>query len=171
MPKDLTQERLKEIVNYDPDTGIMTWRKMRPGFCVIGRAVGTENSLGYLVCTIDGAQRRVHRLAWLYSYGIWPSKEIDHINNIRNDNRLVNLRDVSRSVNNQNRTQPNKRNKTGILGVSIASATGKFHATIRLGGKTINLGGFDNAESARAAYLDAKQKYHTPRTAYLARSA
>ena len=103
----VTQERLKEVLDYNPKTGIFTKN---------GKIAGTTNSNGYIVIGIDIHRIMAHRLAWLYIYGEEPNV-IDHINRIRNDNSITNLRNVDCAINSKNMKQ-NKNNKTGIVGVS-----------------------------------------------------
>jgi hypothetical protein len=89
---ELTQERLKELLHYDPETGIFTNLTQRGGHAKKGAVAGTKNSIGYVCIRIDYDQYRAHRLAWLYVYGEFPEKFIDHMNEIRDDNRIINLR-------------------------------------------------------------------------------
>lgn len=152
-------DRLKEILRYEPDTGVFYWLKSNSNVAPIGAIAGIGvNNHGYRQISIDGRQYRAHRLAWFYSFGKWPMN-IDHINGIRHDNRLVNLRDVTTSVNNQNRRIPQKNNSTGFLGVSLRSC-GKFQAEIRVGGVKKYLGTFKTAEAAHEAYVLAKRDLH-----------
>ena len=99
------------------------------------------------------------RLAWFYVYGKWPEYEIDHINGIRSDDRIINLRDVNTKINRENRHFPDKDNRAGFLGVSIAPS-GRYKAQIGNNKKMIRLGTFDTPEAAHLAYLNAKRKLH-----------
>jgi HNH endonuclease/AP2 domain len=98
-------------------------------------------------------------VAWLIVYGAWPSKNIDHINGVKTDNRIANLRDVSQSINGENRAAPRKSTRSGFLGVT-KDKDGKFRAQISVGGKNTHLGVFAVAEEAFAAYLSAKRRLH-----------
>lgn len=98
----LTAERLRELLTYDPETGEFRWRYTR-GCRARGQIAGTVTCLGYLTIAIDGRKYKAHRLAWLHVHGEWPYPEIDHINRIKLDNRLVNLRRATRAENNANR--------------------------------------------------------------------
>lgn len=100
---NLTQARLKEILHYDPDTGIFTRRLDRGPNAPKDSVAGTPDKNGYIVIKVDFTQYKAHRLAWLYIYGVWPNNQIDHINHIVDDNRIVNLRDVTNSENQANR--------------------------------------------------------------------
>lgn len=156
----LTADALREHLLYDPDTGIFT-RKASYGKWLSGSIAGSLDSMGYIKISVDHYVTRAHRLAWLYVYGKWPEFEIDHINRIRHDNRIVNLRDVNRATNTHN-TQVS-RGKTGYLGVS-KMRNGKFRARIT---KTINgkvtdfhVGTFTNPEDAHKAYILKKRQIH-----------
>jgi hypothetical protein len=104
----LTAERVRELLEYDADTGILRWR-VRRGTVVSGRIAGHLDAKGYMALGIDGRLYRLHRVVWLHVYGAWPTQEIDHINRVRHDNRLANLRDVSRLVNARNKGTPTAR--------------------------------------------------------------
>src|SRR5712664_3026918 len=123
----LTAERLRELLNYDPETGIFRWDVVRRG-CGIGKEAGTSVSAGYRQISIDRRAYSEHRLARLYVHGHWPLDEIDHINGVRDDNRLSNLRQATRSENAQNQRRAQSRSKIGILGVTLHR--GKFQAQI-----------------------------------------
>lgn len=153
-------ERLKEVINYNPDTGEFVWIKPRRPGMPVGNAAGTlKNSDGYLNVKIDNRLYRGHRLAWLYVYGVWPAGQIDHINGVRADNRIANLRDVSSKENTHNQRTAHRGSKSGVLGVTV-KPNGKFVADIRHNGKKKHLGYFSTAEDAHAAYVKAKREFH-----------
>lgn len=153
----LTQERLKEALHYNPETGIFTWLISTSNRAKVGDVAGSYCTHGYRRVRIDGKAHRSHRLAWLYVYGEFPKQDIDHINRVTDDNRIANLRDVSTSVNVQNRKTSTTK-KSGFLGVRQDGK--KFAATIRVNGETIYIGRFGTAAEAYIAYLSAKRKYH-----------
>lgn len=155
--KELTAERLREVLDYDPDTGVFT-RKVRTGNVKIGDVAGSFNGKGYIRIGIDGRLHRAHRLAWLYVTGEWPKDQIDHINGDRGDNRLANLREVNNAENQHNLRKARADNTTGFLGVS--PRYGKFRAYIMVDGKNKHLGCFPTPEAAHAAYLEAKRGLH-----------
>ncbi len=158
--RELTQEVLKSLLTYDPETGNFFWsvksgRKIRTG-----RLAGNRNCNGYLVVGVKGKKYMCHRLAWLYVYGKWPTHLIDHINRVRTDNRISNLREVLPVQNSQNRN-PDPKNKSGLRGVCWGKKEKKWRSQIKHAGEKIHLGVFDDKFEAYAAYLEAARKYHT----------
>lgn len=155
---DLTAQRLRELLHYDPETGVFTWRVACRGTAA-GDVAGCVIDGGYIRITIDKRFHRSHRLAWLYMTGTWPANDIDHIDGNPSNNALANLRDVTRSVNLQNRRAAMGHNTTsGVLGVS--SKRNKWRARIKVDGRHVSLGHFDTIEEAQAAYLEAKRAHH-----------
>lgn len=154
---ELTAERLRCLLDYDPATGHFTRKVGRQG-AGQGERAGCLRFGGYIQIGIDGRKYRAHRLAWLYVTGEWPKGEIDHINGDPADNRILNLRDVPNIVNQQNRSRPMKRNVTGFLGVSAWK--GRYKAAIHAAGRDRHLGTFDTPEEAHAAYVGAKRVLH-----------
>ena len=153
---ELTVERLKELVSYDPDTGIFQWAMARRK-CRKGDAAGCRMTNGYIGIRIDNVLHNAHRLAWLYTHGVWPTDQIDHVNNDRADNRLVNLREATNIANSHNRRK-STRNTSGFTGVRRENS--KWQASIKVNYKAIRLGLFDTPEEASAAYQEAKQRLH-----------
>jgi len=154
----LTQETLKEVLHYDCETGVFTWAINIYRKKTKGKIAGTKDKEGYMQIMIKRKTYRAHRLAWLYVYGSFPSKEIDHINCIPSDNRIVNLREASREENQQNKKNAQKNNKSGFLGVSKSGNV--WRATIYLNGKRYSLGFFKSPELAHNAYIQAKRTMH-----------
>ena len=109
----ITQEELKRILNYDPETGLWTWLISR-GRAIAGNIAGSYSTLGYLYIKIDGQSYIGARLAWLYMTGEWPEDEIDHINRIPSDDRWVNIRMVDRTGNTQNRVMVGVSGAPGV---------------------------------------------------------
>jgi len=147
----VTLERAKELLNYDPTSGVLTWKKANSNRVKVGAVAGTLDSNGYITIGIDGVHVKGHWLAWLFVYRQAPSADIDHINRIRNDNRISNLRLATRSENNANRPALAK-SKSGIKGVSWDKEKRKWAAFIRKDYKTIALGRFNKIEDAAEAY-------------------
>ena len=153
----LTQSRLKELFDYFPDTGIFV-RKVNRAATKKGDITGCL-SQGYYRIRIDRVLYLSHRLAWLYVYGDMP-EFVDHINRITTDNRIANLRSVTKSQNQQNHGIA-KHNKSGYVGVSWDKERNKWFACIRYNKKTIPLGRYADVEMAHKAYQQAASKYHT----------
>ena len=151
-------ERLKELLVYEPETGVFTWTTNTRWKRHIGKVAGTIKKNGYRYLSLDSKGYLSHRLAWFYVYGVKPSYSIDHINGDRSDNRIANLRDVTPLQNSQNRYKANADNKIGVLGVRCTKHG--FRSQIRINGKVKFLGNFPNATQAHAAYLDAKRIHH-----------
>ena len=152
----LTQENLRRLLSYDFESGRFTWLRGSSRSPVGGRAGCLSN--GYLVIRVDGVLRRAHRLAWLYVHGYWPTDDIDHINGDRTDNRIANLRCVTRGQNHQNRRCANTNSASGLLGVHPWRH--KWRARIQVDGCSRHLGVFDSIDQAQAAYLSAKLQLH-----------
>jgi len=153
-----TVEKLRELLAYDADSGILIWRVNIGRKIKAGSHVGHLNSRGYVQTNVNGVTYKAHRLALAIFYGLWPDGQVDHINGIKSDNRIKNLRVVSECINHQNLRRANVRNKVGLLGVS---AHGKgWRAQIELNGKTHHIGTFSSSQVAHLAYVEAKRKLH-----------
>jgi HNH endonuclease/AP2 domain len=154
----LTQERLKELLSYDPETGLLTRKFSNCNRIKAGGIAGGVSNRGYWWIRIDYKKYQAHRLAWLYIHGYWPTK-LDHINRIKDDNRVKNLREVTSAENSWNRGLQSN-NKSGYTGVMWSKKDKKWKAQIRVHGKQMHLGYFPTPEEAHAAYLAAKEKHH-----------
>jgi hypothetical protein len=156
---DVSAERLRELLDYDPETGVFTWKKTNGNRRLAGSvAGGRQDSAGYLRGGIDGRVYFAHRLAWLHFHGEWPKGIIDHINGDRTDNRIANLRDVSQTVNLQN--QRKARGRSGLMGASWVELRKKWTARIKIDKKVISLGSYQTAEEAHRVYMEAKRRLH-----------
>jgi len=158
----IDQETLKNALEYDSNTGVFVrlisgrGRNSR-----IGDVAGMVDKDGYIRISILGKKYQAHRLAWLYVYGKWPDMHIDHINGVREDNRIENLRDVDMTTNIQNLKKAMISNKScGLLGVSFDANRKKFRAQIKYEGRKISIGMFDSPEDAHQAYLVKKRQLH-----------
>lgn len=149
----LTYERAHELFNYDPETGIVTRKKTVTYNAVEGDTVGTKvssNGREYLCTEVKGKLYKIHRIVWLMCNGDWPDGEIDHINHKTTDNRIANLRVVSRAENLKNRTLQ-KNNTSGINGINWDNKSGKWRARVCNGGKSFHVGFFIDIQEAELA--------------------
>ena len=151
---------LKRLLKYDPATGVFTWLVWRPNGVKAGDVAGFIESNGYRVISLYRKFYKAHRLAWFYMTGEWPKNELDHVNGVRTDNRLANLRAADRSLNKQNMRKARRDNRTGLLGVY--EQNGRFRAGIKVRGekRRRHLGTFATAQDAHVAYLAAKRALH-----------
>jgi len=147
----LTQEKLKELVVYNRETGV--FRSVKDN-----KILGTPNSSGHLKTQIGTKQYVLHRLAWLYEYGELPEQIIDHIDHDRTHNAIENLRDVSIKENSKNQ-RIGKNNKSGHTGVFWNKAKGKWQACVKVDGKNKHLGYFVDMEDAVTARKEANALY------------
>lgn len=154
----ITAERLRELLDYNPDTGAFTWR-IAPSFRVkVGGMAGVLRPDNRMEIKADKRHYYAHRLAWFYMFGEWPKHEIDHIDGNPSNNQIVNLRDVPMIVNRQNKRQAHRNNKVGMLGVKKHGE--RFSATIKVNGQATHIGYFSTPELAHAAYVNAKRVRH-----------
>jgi hypothetical protein len=155
----ITQEQLKELLDYNQDTGIFTRKVKTSNRVVVGKECGCKAKSGYLYLSIFNKLYRVHRLVWLYVYGEMPICHIDHINGIKNDNRISNLR-LCTVTQNLNNIGMKKNNTSGYRGVRLTDSSKKWRADIMINKKRIFLGSFDSAKAASMAYeLCAKENH------------
>jgi len=146
-----SQERLKEVLDYDPDTGVFRWKCRLSRFTEEGAVAGNKNAYGYIRIGLNYKHHYAHKLAWFFVTGEWPSKDIDHINGVRYDNRLSNLRLATRGENVSN-SGPRSNNSSGYKGVYWNRRENRWAAQIRKDGVGKNLGYFDTPEDAAKAY-------------------
>ena len=153
-------DRVNELLDYNPETGKFIWKKVTSNRAKVGGEAGAITPDGYNRITFDHAQYQAHRLAWLITYGCWPTDDLDHVNGNRADNRLCNLRAATRAQNIQNQHKANTRSSTGLLGAFKHKASGRYCSRIVVFGKTISLGYFNTAEEAHEAYVVKKRQVH-----------
>lgn len=168
---DVTPEIIRELLDYNPQSGLLTWRvrhrkwfkrdadektwnKRHAGKTALIRV----DSCGYLNGGIFGMHMQAHRVAFAHYYGRWPERQIDHINGNPADNRIKNLRDVSIQENCRNMKRP-AHNTSGVVGVCWVKASGKWSARIQAAGVKHCLGHFENKDDAIAARKAAERKY------------
>lgn len=155
----ITAVELRELLHYQPETGVFTWLS-HAGGVLRGSVAGNCNSLGYMVLGLKGKKYRQHRLAWLYVHGVWPIGTLDHLDADRANNRIANLRCVSHSYNMQNIKVATVRSKTGVRGVHWRKSQSGYVASIKLGRENKREGPFKTIEEARIAYVNLKLRYH-----------
>lgn len=155
----INQELLKELFDYNLDNGNFTWLTNRGKNLLVNTIAGTNVGNGYTRIRINGKQYLAHRLAWLYVYGVWPIEQLDHINGIRSDNRLSNLREATNKENNVNRGLT-KVNTSGYKGVSWSKHANKWLSRIMVNGKSLHLGYFIDKDEAIEAYKQAAIIHH-----------
>jgi hypothetical protein len=155
---ELTQDLVRSLVHYDPETGVFTW--LQPTTRVdVGDVVGSVDAYGYLCTKLRGNSIKLHRLAWLYMTGGLP-KNVDHINRNKADNRWKNLREVTDERVQQQNREVQRNNTTGVKGVGTRRGSAKFIARVRVGKRQVFYKEFDLLEDAIAARQAAEIKFH-----------
>ena len=154
----LTQEYLKSILSYNPETGIFTWNKDIGRKIKAGDVAGGVECEGYITIGINNKIYKAHRLAWLYMTGKWPPNQIDHKKHIRNDNRFSQLRLATNEENGKNRSL-NKNNTSGVSGVSWNVRDGIWQIQIRINKKRKNIGSFFDKFEAICCRKSAENKH------------
>ncbi len=142
--------RLLEVLHYESSTGLFTWLVDRTPSIRAGAIAGALQSNGYIHIKIDERTYKAHRLAWFFIHRKWPVEFIDHRNMVKDDNRIENLREASRSQNNTNRKVP-ANSLSGHTGVGWNCRSKKWCARVVIGGKRRNVGFFTHKEEAIAA--------------------
>lgn len=155
----LSQEELKSLVHYEPKTGVFTRLTCRRGDKVGKQAGFISSYSGYVMVSLNNKIYRAHRLAWLYIYGRWPTEFIDHINRVRHDNRIENLRECNKSQNMCNMDTP-KHNTTGVKGVYWYKAYKKWVVNVKHNKKMHFIGYFSDFNAAKNAAWEARRKIH-----------
>lgn len=156
----LSHETLTRVLDYNPETGMFTWKVVLSNRAKVGAVAGSLDRHGHRLIPINGTRYSAHRLAWFYVYNVWPKDEIDHENLIKGDNRIDNLREATRQQNVRNVARK-KSNKTGFKGVIRHNQSPhKFVAQITIDGLTRYLGIFDTPEDAHAEYVRASKEHH-----------
>lgn len=156
----LTAERLRELLAYDELTGEFTWVRPQSNRVAAGAKAGCISHEGYLLIRVDGTTYKAHRLAWLFVNGVFPADVLDHWDTNKLNNRIGNLREVTQTVNTQNRIAPGKSNTSGLLGVGFMPSLGKWRARIMVKRKEVHIGLYDTKEEAGQAYVEAKRRLH-----------
>ena len=143
----ITQSELKELLDYNKDTGIFTWKQRTSNRIKVGNIAGNLHSCGYIELKVKNNRVLAHRLAWLYEHGELPIL-IDHINGDKKDNRICNLRQASYSENAYN-SKIRIDNKSGVRCVSWNKTHNKWEVRIKLDGKLKNFGNYEDLDLAK----------------------
>jgi len=154
----ITQARLKEVLAYDSESGLFTWKVSRNGVSAGKVAGNVHKNTGYVAIKIDYIVHSAHRLAFLYMTGAFPENQTDHINGVTHDNRWRNLRPVTISENLRNQAK-GKNNRSGITGVCWEKRCRKWRSTINIDGKQKHIAYFDHLFEAVAARKSAELEY------------
>lgn len=158
----LSQDILQKLLRYCPETGHLYWRVNRRGHVQAGQLAGRVANHGYRQICVNGRLHLAHRLTWLHVHGRWPVSYLDHINGIKDDNRITNLREVTQAENMQNIRCANTNNfSSGLLGTSWSDYHKKWKAYIGHNNKKLHIGYFNTSEEAHQAYLRKKAEIHT----------
>lgn len=161
----LTQDFLKKVLHYNPETGIWTWIVDYSSRAKKGESPGWKNDAGYICFSVKGKKYRSHQLAFLYMEGALPKGQIDHINRIRDDNRWCNLRPATQTEQNAN-CKVRKNNTSGYRGIYWREDRGYYVAQIVLGGQHTYIGSFpllkDAVEAYNAKSLELFGDFHIP---------
>lgn len=157
----ITHARLLELFRYNKHLGVFVRRITVSSRARKGQIAGCKMRIGdgreYVVISVDSRQYSEHRLAWFYTYGVWPGDELDHKDGNGLNNSIDNLREAD-SVQNQGNTRARRNNKLGIKGVRLIGSA--YRAEIKPNGKTIHLGNFKTPEEANEAYMKAAKVYY-----------
>lgn len=145
----ITADEVRRLFDYNPSSGLLSWRLSNSPRAHIGSQAGCKKPNGYIQVDIRKRAYKAHRLAWLHFYGQWPSGHIDHVNGVKDDNRIKNLR-VATNSQNQANVQIRKNSRSGLKGASFQA--GRWRAQIKFNRKNISLGYFDTAYEAHLAY-------------------
>jgi len=156
MKDDIEVERLRSLLRYEPESGLLYWN-VTGGSRQAGSVAGTLRKQGYVNVCIGGRFYRAHRVAFALHHGRWPLGEIDHLNRVRNDNRICNLRECTKSENGRNKSVY-KNTASGIRGVGWDRQRNKWKASLYQEGKKISLGRFSTAEEAEQCVIAATNK-------------
>lgn len=154
----LTADEVSAVLSYDPETGLLS-AKIDCSTRKAGPIHAKPKHNGYLRINVLGTKQYYHRLAWVVYHGDWPKGMIDHINGNTGDNRIINLRDVSASGNQQNLKKARSHSGSGFLGV-FTDRNGRPYSRIIVNGAAKHIGTYSTPEEAHEAYLEAKRKYH-----------
>ncbi len=153
----MEHSRLLEVVDYCSATGVFKWKQTMSSRATAGTVAGARNTDGYIRIAIDKKRYPAHRLAWFYVYKEWPTNLIDHINRVKDDNRIINLRPADHSQNRAN-SRINSNSASGIRGVRWSEEMKKWKACITKNKKYVHVGYFETLEEACLARTEHANK-------------
>jgi hypothetical protein len=151
----ITADFIRSLLDYNPETGHLTWRRNRSGTAYAGSRAGNVNCNGYRIIGLNGKRFQEHRICWLHFYGVLPDLDLDHINGNRSDNRIANLRPATDSQNQANKDASPRNTSCGVKGVTWHKRCAKWQASITINGKRRYLGVFASLDDAASAYMSA----------------
>jgi hypothetical protein len=162
----LNWDYLHNILDYDEDTGIFKWKVRKGNSIYVGDIAGSFYTSGYRRIIINGIDYKEHRLAWYYVYAKWPEKLIDHIDGIKYNNAISNLREVTNSENMQNQktAMKNKTSGSSIPGVYFYRNNNKYCAQLQINGKLKSFGSYSTIEEAESICIEMRRKYYAGNT-------
>lgn len=162
----MSDDELREKLYFDHLTNTIRWKIANPPYPAGYPAYSLQTEKGYRVVRLKRVEYMEHRLIWFFVHGTWPKNDIDHKNGIKHDNTPDNLRDVTKTVNNQNKRKARADKILNTpLGVTYLwflkkPKTKKFRASVSINGKDKFLGRFHTPEEAHQCYLEAKRRLH-----------
>lgn len=154
-----SQARIKELLRYDPNTGLFTWAQSR-GPNIAGTQAGWVHKTGYIYIGIDGKAYKAHRVAWVFVHGDAPQGLLDHVDRNPQNNRIANLREVSEHQSNQNK-RLYKNNRAGVKGIGWQANARKWRVRIQANGHVHHLGTYETFDAAVKAREAGEQRLHT----------
>jgi hypothetical protein len=159
MKNELTADQVREVLDYNPDTGVLSWR-IRCGMRALpGNPAGWCATRGYIAVKLNGRAHMAHRLIWLIQTGRWPDQQVDHIDGDTSNNRWPNLR-LAQCHQNQANARLRRDNKSGVKGVSWNEKRARWRAVVRHQGKQVLDKFFVTKEEAKACAREARLRFH-----------
>lgn len=167
---NISPEEIKRLISYDPKSGLLRWRpRQQSDFASMssfkawntqfaGREAGSISKTGYVVVSLSGQKMLGHRIAWVIHHGRWPDALMDHVNGLRADNRINNLREATPAQNAQNQRR-HKSNKSGVCGVTWHKKTKRWQVRIGSANKSLHVGYFSDLQSAKDARKFAEKQH------------
>lgn len=148
--KHIPIDELRDVLSYEPETGLFRWKTVASYIVKVGGVAGSIEKKGYIAITYRGIRYKAHRLAFAFYYGREPAEQIDHINGLKSDNRIVNLREVSQRENQVN----TPKHRSGRLPGAYLNSNRKWQAQATVNKKRYYLGQFDTEEKAHFRYME-----------------